>query len=70
MDLKIEELTTVNITKLIKEGHLDAGIAATPLGLDSIRELPLYHEPFVAYITNSSILNLRLYRKDQIVLMY
>ena len=56
VDLKIEELTTLNITKLIKEGHLDAGIAATPLGLDSIRELPLYHEPFVAYITNSSIL--------------
>ena len=54
VDLKIEELTTVNITKLINEGHLDAGIAATPLGMDTILELPLYHEPFVAYIPNSN----------------
>jgi LysR family hydrogen peroxide-inducible transcriptional activator len=50
VDLKIEELTTQNITKMLEEGHLDAGIAATPLGLDSILELPLYHEPFVGYI--------------------
>ena len=54
VDLKIEELTTINITKLINEGHLDAGIAATPLGLDTILELPLYHEPFVAYIPNTN----------------
>jgi LysR family hydrogen peroxide-inducible transcriptional activator len=54
VDLKIEELTTVNITKLIREGHLDAGIAATPLGMDTIIELPLYHEPFVAYIPNTN----------------
>ena len=54
IDLKIEELTTVNITKLIREGHLDAGIAATPLGMDTIIELPLYHEPFVAYIPDTN----------------
>jgi LysR family hydrogen peroxide-inducible transcriptional activator len=54
VDLKIEELTTVNITKLIREGHLDAGIAATPLGRDTIIELPLYHEPFVAYIPDTN----------------
>jgi LysR family hydrogen peroxide-inducible transcriptional activator len=54
VDLKIEELTTVNITKLIREGHLDAGIAATPLGMDIIIELPLYHEPFVAYIPDTN----------------
>ena len=54
VDLKIEELTTVNITRLIEEGHLDAGIAATPLGMENILELPLYHEPFVAYIPRTS----------------
>ena len=54
VDLKIEELTTVNITKLIREGHLDAGIAATPLGMNTIIELPLYHEPFVAYIPDTN----------------
>ncbi len=57
VDLKIEELTTLNITKLINEGHLDAGIAATPLGIDTILELPLYHEPFVAYIPDTNPLN-------------
>jgi LysR family hydrogen peroxide-inducible transcriptional activator len=57
VDLKIEELTTQNITKMIKEGHLDAGIAATPLGLDSILELPLYHEPFVGYIPEDNPLH-------------
>jgi len=57
VDLKIEELTTQNITKMLEEGYLDAGIAATPLGLDSILELPLYHEPFVAYIPGDNPLH-------------
>jgi len=54
VDLKIEELTTINITKFINEGYLDAGIAATPLEIDTIIELPLYHEPFVAYIPDTN----------------
>jgi len=57
VDLKIEELTTQNITKMLEEGHLDAGIAATPLGLNSIIELPLYHEPFVGYIPEENPLH-------------
>ena len=57
VDLKIEELTTQNITKMLEEGHLDAGIAATPLGLNSIIELPLYHEPFVGYIPQGNPLH-------------
>ena len=57
VDLKIEELTTLNITKLIEKGHLDAGIAATPLDMESILELPLYHEPFVAYIPEANPLH-------------
>ena len=57
VDLKIEELTTQNITKMLEEGHLDSGIAATPLGLDSILELPLYHEPFVGYIPEGNPLH-------------
>ncbi len=57
VDLKIEELTTHNIIKMLEEGHLDAGIAATPLGLDSIIELPLYHEPFVGYIPEGNSLH-------------
>lgn len=48
--LKIEELTTEEIMERIREGHLDAGIAATPLENDNIKERPLYYEPFVGYI--------------------
>lgn len=48
--LKIEELTTEEIITRIKDGHLDAAIAATPLEDDSIKERVLYFEPFVSYI--------------------
>lgn len=48
--LKIEELTTEDIISKIKEGHLDAAIAATPLEEDDIKERVLYFEPFVSYI--------------------
>lgn len=48
--LKIEELNTDAIIERLKEGHLDAAIAATPLELENIKEQVLYYEPFVAYI--------------------
>ena len=48
--LKIEELNTDEIIYRIEEGHLDAAIAATPLGHENIKERVLYFEPFVAYI--------------------
>lgn len=57
VDLKIEELTTQNITRMLKEGHLDAGIAATPLSMNHILELPLYHEPFVGYVPEGNTLH-------------
>ena len=51
--LKLEELNTDAIIEKLKEGHLDAAIAATPLELDNIKEQVLYYEPFVAYIPQS-----------------
>ncbi|XCF07014.1 hydrogen peroxide-inducible genes activator [Tamlana crocina] len=48
--LKIEELTTEEIITRIKDGHLDAAIAATPLEQENIKERVLYYEPFVSYI--------------------
>ena len=51
--LNILEMPTENIIKNLNDGVLDAGIAATPLRIDSIVETPLYYEPFVGYIPNS-----------------
>ena len=60
--LKIEELTTEEIIDRLNEGHLDAAIVATPLGLESIKERVLYYEPFVAYIPP----NHRLHQNEKI----
>lgn len=60
--LKIEELTTDDIIQRIKEGHLDAAIAATPLEIENIKERVLYYEPFVGYIPEHH----RLYSKKKI----
>jgi LysR family hydrogen peroxide-inducible transcriptional activator len=48
--LIIEELNTEEIITKLKNGHLDAAIAATPLLEEGIKEIVLYFEPFVAYI--------------------
>ncbi|WP_127845352.1 hydrogen peroxide-inducible genes activator [Psychroflexus aestuariivivens] len=50
INLKIEELHTEAIIEKIQQGHLDAGIAATPLEFENIIEKPIYYEPFTAYI--------------------
>ncbi|MCM4156590.1 hydrogen peroxide-inducible genes activator [Gramella sp. AN32] len=55
--LKIEELHTEAILEKLKEGHLDAAIAATPLEVESIKETALYYEPFVAYIPDNNPLS-------------
>ncbi|MBJ7880854.1 LysR substrate-binding domain-containing protein [Gelidibacter salicanalis] len=60
--LKIEELTTDDIIERIKDGHLDAAIAATPLESENIKERVLYYEPFVGYIPEHH----RLYKKKTI----
>ena len=48
--LLIEELNTQEIITKLKNGHLDAAIAATPLEDENIKEIVLYFEPFIAYI--------------------
>tara|TARA_Y100001970_G_scaffold16378_1_gene18401 strand:- start:421 stop:1335 length:915 start_codon:yes stop_codon:yes gene_type:complete len=55
VDIKIEELTTSSICKKINDGHLDAGIVATPLLRDNIIEKSLYYEPFVGYVPSSYV---------------
>lgn len=48
--LIIEELNTEDIILKLRNGHLDAAIAATPLEEEKIKEIVLYFEPFVGYI--------------------
>ena len=62
VQLRIEELTTDEIIHKLNDGHLDAAVAATPLGQDKIKERPLYYEPFVGYIPE----NHRLFNQKKI----
>ncbi|TBW28929.1 LysR substrate-binding domain-containing protein [Gramella sp. KN1008] len=62
--LKIEELHTEAILEKLKEGHLDAAIAATPLEVEGIKENVLYYEPFVAYIPNQNDISLEKDKLD------
>lgn len=52
--LILEELNTDEILVKLKNGQLDAAIAATPLEDEKIAESVLYYEPFVAYIPSGS----------------
>jgi len=54
VNLIIEERTTEEIIKMLKNGQLDAAIAATPLNEESIKEIVLYYEPFVAYVPENN----------------
>ena len=58
--LIIEELTTEEIIQRIKDGHLDAAIAATPLKQDQIKERVLFYEPFVGYVPKNHRLTSKL----------
>ena len=49
--LSVHELMTENIVKQLKNGSLDAGIMATPLKINELREDFLFHEKFVAYVS-------------------
>ncbi|MDD5151634.1 MAG: LysR substrate-binding domain-containing protein [Flavobacterium sp.] len=60
--LIIEELNTNEIILRLKNGHLDAAIAVTPLEDEKIKEIVLYFEPFVAYIPE----NHKISQKEEI----
>ncbi|MEO9511515.1 MAG: LysR substrate-binding domain-containing protein [Flavobacteriaceae bacterium] len=50
VNLIIKEQPTDTLIRNLLDGHLDAGIAATPLEIEFIKERPLYYEPFVGYV--------------------
>jgi LysR family transcriptional regulator, hydrogen peroxide-inducible genes activator len=57
VQLIIREQSTEELIANLMEGHLDAGIAATPLDNENLLERPLYYEPFVAYVPKGHRLN-------------
>lgn len=54
LKLQIWEYTTERIVQELKNGTLDCGILSTPLQDAAIHEVPLYYEPFVAYVSENS----------------
>ncbi|HYK75896.1 MAG TPA: LysR substrate-binding domain-containing protein [Daejeonella sp.] len=54
VQLMIWEYTTEQIIADLKTGLLDCGILSTPLGDNSLNEIPLFYEKFVVYASQSS----------------
>lgn len=48
-ELVISEIKTEDMLHALLEERLDMGICATPVETDGIREIPCFHEPFVAF---------------------
>ncbi len=49
--MTIQERPTADIVEGLRRDMLDVGIAATPLADKSIRESPLFYEPFYGYVS-------------------
>lgn len=49
--LTVTEMVTEQIIDNLKKGSIDAGLLVTPLNESTIYELPLFYEPFWAYIS-------------------
>ncbi len=46
IELSIQEMTTDQLIEELENDRLDVGVLATPLGISSLVEVPLYYEPF------------------------
>lgn len=60
--LIVWEQTTEQIIQQVKLGMIDCGILSTPLHEQSLMEIPVFYENFVAYASKTS----RLYKKKSI----
>ena len=61
LKIKISEYTTQQIIEKLRNHHLDAGILATPLNNDILKEQPLYYEQFVVYASSNEKLMKKKY---------
>jgi LysR family hydrogen peroxide-inducible transcriptional activator len=51
--LKIQELQTKQIIAQLKNGVIDMGFLVTPLKEPSIKEIPVFYEPFLLYLSEN-----------------
>ncbi|MEJ6547455.1 MAG: LysR substrate-binding domain-containing protein [Flavobacteriaceae bacterium] len=63
VNLIIKEQNTDQLIDNLRDGVIDAAIAATPLEIAELIERPLYYEPFVGYVPE----NHRLYKEKEIL---
>ncbi len=54
VELHVQELPTDEIVSRLKKGTIDCGLMATPFHDHSLTEMPMFYEPFVAYISRKS----------------
>ena len=52
--LTVSEMTTEILVARLREGRIDAGILVTPLQEKGIREIPLFYEELVAYVSRKN----------------
>lgn len=50
----VEELQTSQILKKIDDSDLDIGLLVTPVDHDGLNTIPLFYEPFLAYVSEKS----------------
>ncbi len=65
--LVVDELTTEQIIRALKEESIDCGILATPLHEPQLNERPLFNEPFAAYLSRKNALwNKRTLKTEEV----
>jgi len=62
VELSIEELQTDELVRRLLADSLDAGVAATPLGVAGVRERPLFRESLHVYLPSGH----RLLRRERV----
>ena len=63
LQFQLEEMKTDDIIHALKHDQLDLGILASPLLDAQIREIPMYYEPFLLYVSEQHA----LFKKKQII---
>ncbi|MCC6840672.1 MAG: LysR family transcriptional regulator [Flavobacteriales bacterium] len=61
LNISVEELTTAVIVERLRQGRLDAGILATPLGIAGLKEQPLFNERFLLYVSPGEAIGRKRY---------